>query len=218
MTEKQPFKFILLNAAYTFIVLAIAILAAMVAKIVLNIFLPIDLVADRGGDYSRNFLLAFPIHGVVSAAVFMGVCYFGSKTVGFRTGFRFRQNISTVSFVIQAVLAVIVYYFLFLYMFEWVLNLPTWYLSGFLAAVTGIIDAGNIYNTMSEGFAEIENIYLHYLWLHVLLEIAFIVGSCVLMRFARRHGEKAAEKEHEAQLAELEQEKERIASAKSFKK
>jgi len=218
MSEKQPFKFLLLNAAYTFIVLAIAILAAMATKIIVNLFLPIDLLPDKGGDYSRNFFLAFPIHGLLSSLVFFAVCYIGSKKVGFKTGFRYRTEISTVSFVIQAVLAVIAYYFLFIYMIEWFLNLPSWYLSGFFAALFGLVDAGNIYNTVAEGAAEIENIWiLHYLWLHVILEILFIVGSCVIMRVGRRHGEASAVKEHEAQLAELEQEKERLANAKTLK-
>lgn len=217
MSEKKPLQWILLNAAYTFIVFAAAILAAMVAKLILNLFLPIDLTASQGGDYSRNFLLVFPFHGLLSGAAFLAVCYFGSKTVGFRTGFRYRNQITTNAFVIQAVIAVIVYYFLFLYMFEWWQNLPTWYLSGFLAAVTGIIDASNIYNTVSEGFAEIENIYFHYFGLHVLLELLFVSGSVVLMRFARRRGEMNAQKEHEKQLAELESEKERIANSKTLK-
>lgn len=216
MSEKQPVKFIFLNAAYTFIVFAIAIVASMLTKLVLNLFLPIDLTASEGGDYSRNFLLVFPIHGLLSALAFLGVCYFGSKKVGFNVGFRLRKNISTVSFILQAVLAVIVYYFLFLYMMEWWENLPTWYLSGFLAAVTGVIDASNIYNTVSEGFAEIENLYFHYFWIHILLELLFIIGSVVLMRFGRRKGEKKAQTEHEAQLAELEAEKQRIAGRKSL--
>ena len=182
MTEKQPFKYIVLNTAYIFIVLAVAILAAMASRIILNIFVPIDLLPDKGGDYSRNFYLA-------------------------------------VSFVIAAVLAVIAYYFLFVYMMEWFLNLPTWYLSGALASLFGLVDASNIYNTVAEGAAEIENIWLlHYLWLHVLLELAFIVGACVVMRIARRHGEDSAFKEHEAQIAELEQEKERLANAKTLKR
>ncbi|MBQ3002189.1 MAG: hypothetical protein IJD82_00500 [Clostridia bacterium] len=217
MTEKQPFKFILLNAAYNFIVLAIAILAAMLVKIVLNLILPIDLQPAQGGDYSRNFHLVFPIHGIVSALAFFAVCYFGGKKVGFNTGFRYRTEMSTVSFVISAVLAMIVYYFLFIYMMEWYHNLPTWYLSGALAALTGIIDAGNIYNNVSEGFAEIDNLYFHYFGLHILLEILFIVGAAVVMRIARRHGEQSAVKVHEAQLAELEAEKERLANAKTLK-
>lgn len=216
MSERQPAKFILLNAAYTFVVLSIAIFAAMMAKILLNIFLPIDTLASEGGDYSRNYFLVFPLHGLLSAAAFLAVSYFGSMKVGFKTGFRFRQNISTVSFLAQAFIAVIVYYFLFLYMMEWWANLPTWYLSGFLAALTGIIDASNIYNTVAEGFAETENIYLQYFGLHILLEILFIVGAVFIMRIGRRQGEVKAQKEHESQIAELERERDKIASKKTL--
>ena len=43
MSEKQPLKWIFLNAAYTFIILGLSLAAAMVAKLILNLFLPIDL-------------------------------------------------------------------------------------------------------------------------------------------------------------------------------
>lgn len=216
MSEKQPLKWLFLNAAYTFIILALSIAAAMVAKLILNIFLPIDLASAQGGDYSRNYYLVFPIHGVVSAAAFLLTAYFGGKTNGFKTGFRFRTSISAPVFIIQAILAVIVYYFLFLYMFEWWTNLPTWYLSGFFAALFGIFDASNIYNSVAQGFAEIDNIYFLYFWLHILMEIAFIVITVVLIKLGRTRGEKEAAARHEAQMAELEQEKERIASRKSL--
>lgn len=217
MSERQPVKFVLLNAAYTFVILSVAIFAAMMAKILLNIFLPIDTLASEGGDYSRNYFLAFPAHGLFSAAAFLAVSYFGSRKVGFKTGFRFRQNLSTASFIVQAVIAIIVYYFLFLYMLEWWENLPTWYLSGFLAALTGMIDASNIYNTVAEGYAEIENIYFHYFGLHIVLELLFIAVAVFLMRIGRRRGENRAQKEHEAQLAELESERDKLASSKTLK-
>lgn len=216
MSEKQPIKWIVLNAAYTFIILGLSLAAAMVAKLILNLFLPIDLSSAQGGDYSRNYYLVFPIHGVVTAAVFLLTAYFGGKTNGFKTGFRFRTSISTPAFIVQAILAVIVYYFLFLYMFEWWTNLPTWYLSGFLAALFGIFDASNIYDSVAQGYAEIENIYFLYLWLHTLLEIAFIVVALILVKLGRTKGEREAAARHEAQMAELEKEKERIASKKTL--
>lgn len=216
MSEKQPIKWVLLNAAYTLIILGLSLAAALVAKLILNIFLPIDLMSGAGGDYSRNYLFVFPIHGLVSGAAFLATSYFGGKTNGFKTGFRFRTSISTPVFIIQGVLAVIVYYFFFLYMMEWWTNLPTWFLSGFLAAVFGIFDASNIYSSVAEGYAEIENIYFLYLWLHALLEVAFIALSLFLVKLGRTRGEKEAVARHEAQLAELEKEKERIASKKTL--
>ena len=52
------------------VIAIIAILAAMLVKIVLNLILPIDLQPAQGGDYSRNFHLVFPIHGIISALAF----------------------------------------------------------------------------------------------------------------------------------------------------
>ena len=216
MNEKQPIKWIFLNAAYAFIILALSLAAAMVAKLILNIFLPIELSDGRGGDYSQTYLLSFPIHGIVSAAAFLITAYFGGKTNGFKTGFRFRTAISTPAFIIQGILAVIAYYFLFLYMFEWWTNLPTWYLSGFLAAAFGVFDASNIYSSVAQGYADMNNLYLLYFWLHALMEIVFIIITLVIIKLGRKRGETRAAKEHEKQIAELQQEKELLASKKSL--
>ena len=216
MSEKQPLKWIFLNAAYTFIILALSLAAAMVANQIVNIFLPFETQFKPGGDFSHNYLLAFPIHGVVSAAAFLLTAYFGGKTNGYKTGFKFRVSISTPTFIVQAILAVIAYYFLFSYMFGLWTNLPTWYLSGFLAALFGIIDSNNIFNSVAQGFANIDNLYLLYFWLHALMEIVFIVITVVLIKLGRTRGEKEAVARHEAQMAELEKEKERIASKKSL--
>ncbi|MBR5264331.1 MAG: hypothetical protein IKV50_06520, partial [Clostridia bacterium] len=143
MDKKQPAHWLFLNAAYTFIILAVALVAAMVARWIINPLLPVDLMAAQGGDYSRNFFVVFPIHGIASGLAFLLVAYFGGKSNGFKTCFRFRAAISTPVFILQAILAVVVYYFLFIYMCEWFTNLPTWYLSGFLAAAFGIFDASN---------------------------------------------------------------------------
>ncbi len=216
MNEKQPIKWIFLNAAYTFIILALSLAAAMVAKLILNIFLPIELSDGRGGDYSQTYLLSFPIHGIVSAAAFLITAYFGGKTNGFKTGFRFRTSISTPAFIVQGILAVIAYYFLFLYMFEWWTNLPTWYLSGFLAAAFGVFDASNIYSSVAQGYADMNNLYLLYFWLHALMEIVFIIITLVIIKLGRKRGETRAAEEHEKQMAELQQEKELLASKKSL--
>ncbi len=216
MDKKQPVKWIFLNAAYTFIILTLALVASMVAKLILNLFLPIDLMAGQGGDYSRNFFVVFPIHGFVSGLVFLLAAYCGGKTNGFKTGFRFRISISAPAFVVQAILAVLVYYFLFIYMCEWWTNLPTWYLSGFFAALFGIFDASNIYESVAAGYAEIDNLYLLYLWLHALLELVFIIVACFLIKIGRNRGEKAAVLAHEERLHELQQEKDRIANKKTL--
>ena len=216
MNEKQPIKWIFLNAAYTFIILALSLAAAMVAKLILNIFLPIELSDGRGGDFSQTYLLSFPIHGIVSAAAFLITAYFGGKTNGFKTGFRFRTSISTPAFIVQGILAVIAYYFLFLYMFEWWTNLPTWDLSGFLAAAFGVFDASNIYSSVAQGYADMNNLYLLYFWLHALMEIVFIIITLVIIKLGRKRGETRAAEEHEKQIAELQQEKELLASKKSL--
>lgn len=216
MNEKQPIKWIFLNAAYTFIVLALSLAAAMVAKLILNIFLPIELSDGRGGDFSQTYLLSFPIHGIISAAAFLITAYFGGRTNGFKTGFRFRTSISTPAFIVQGILSVIAYYFLFLYMFEWWTNLPTWYLSGFLAAAFGVFDASNIYSSVAQGYADMNNLYLLYFWLHALMEIVFIIITLVIIKLGRKRGETRAAEEHEKQIAELQQEKELLASKKSL--
>ena len=216
MDKKQPVHWLFLNAAYTFIVLAVALVAAMVARWIINPFLPVDLMAEQGGDYSRNFFMVFPIHGIASGIAFLLVAYFGGKSNGFKTCFRFRVAISTPVFILQAILAVVVYYFLFIYMCEWFTNLPTWYLSGFFAAAFGIFDASNIYESVAAGYAEIDNLYFLYLWLHALLELVFIVGACFLIKVGRSRGEKQAFLAHEARLNELQHEKDRIASKKSL--
>ena len=218
MNEKQPFKWIALNAAYTFIVLAISFLISMLARTVCNLPLAIDEVAAKGGDYSRNYYLVFPIHGLVSAIVFIASAYFISKKFGFSTGFKYRTSISTPAFVVQGIIAILFYIFLFVYMFEMWFSLPTWYLSGFLAAVFGIFDPSNVneYAAKLGGAAEPENLYLLYFWLHIIVEAIFLVGVTVVMRYGRKAGEAQAEKEHQAQLAELQQEKERIANKKSL--
>ena len=218
MNEKKTFGWLVLNAAYTFVSLAVALTASMLARLLCNMVVPVETIARQGGDYSQNYFFVFPIHGLISAAVFLLVAYIISKKIGFSQGFKHRTTISTIEFVIQALLAIVVYLFFFVYMCEWWINLPTWYLSGFFAALFNIFDPGNVnqYAALLSGEPEPERLYWMYIWLHVVLEAIFLVGSVVLMRVARRKGENQAIREHKVQLAELEKEKERLVNKKSL--
>ena len=218
MNEKKTFGWLVLNAAYTFVALSVALLASMLSRIVCNMVIPIETVARQGGDYSYNYYVAFPIHGLVAAIVFLAAVYLISKKIGFSQSFKYRTNITTVEFVIQSVLAIAVYIFFYVYMCGWWGNLPTWYLSGFFASLFGIFDPGNVnqYATLLSGEPEPERLYWMYIWLHAILEVVYLSGAIAIMRLARGKGENQASAEHDAQLAELEKEKERLANKKSL--
>lgn len=218
MSEKKSVGWLVLNAAYTFVAFSVAFLASILARILCNVVIPVETVARQGGDYSHNYFVVFPIHGLISAAVFLCVAYLISKKIGLSQGFKHRTNITTIEFIIQAVLAIVVYIFFFVYMCEMWGNLPTWYLSGFFAALFNIFDASDVnqYAAMLGGAAEPERLYWMYIWLHIILEAVFLIGSVVIMRFARKSGETLAANEHAAQLAELEEEKKRLASKKTL--
>ena len=218
MSDKKSFGWLVLNAAYTFVAFSVALFASMLARTVCNMVIPIETVARQGGDYSHNYLVVFPIHGVVSAIVFLAVAYFVIKKIGFSQGFKHRTTITTIEFIIQAILAIVVYIFLFVYMCELWGTFPMWYLSGFCASIFGIFDPSNVnqYAALLGGEPEPERLYWMYIGLHIAFEAVFLIGSVVLMRFARRKGEKHATEEHAAQLADLEKEKERLVNKKTL--
>ena len=113
MNEQKSFGWLVLNAAYSFVALSVAFFASMLSRILCNVVVPIETVARQGGDYSHNYYVVFPIHGLVSAAVFLLAAYLVAKKIGFSQGFKHRTNITTIEFVIQAVIAVVVFVFFY---------------------------------------------------------------------------------------------------------
>lgn len=198
---------ILTNAGYVLVVVVAAFALAQVVGTVFGWILHPD--TDVKADLSRNYYFAYPIRGLASLVVFLVSLYGFSRTHAYRVAFSLRETATTPVFLIETV-PVLLLVTGVLYRFAWSV-LPSWYLSGALAGLLGIITPHDIYSmtfggTSLEGIMDIDSISLYYIWLQLLLDVAIIVVAVLLMRKARRAGEIAAQKAHDQQLAEMRRE------------
>ena len=201
---------LLTNACYAFVVLAVALVIAWLVGVVVGWIVPADTFISARGDLSHNYYVAYSIRGSAILLVFFVAMYFLSRTHGYRVAFSLREHMTTADFVIETFLALVV----FEAVTYWIMreSLASWYLSGTLAAVFGIIDPSDIYSlsfggTGLESDFTIQNIAIfYYLWLQILLDVVIAVASVFVLRKGRLAGEVAAQKAHEQQLAEMRRE------------
>lgn len=200
-------KRLIVNACYVFIVLMVSFAISGLVMMVLGWIFPPDSIDQARGDLSYNYYVSYPIRGVAGVAVFFIAQYFLSKTHGYRVAFSLRETMTKADFWIETAIGLVVYT-AFIY---WVAYdfLPSWFLSGTLAALFKIINASNIYTTVAGGTVVearigIEQIALvYYLWIQILLDMVIVAASFFVLRKGRRAGEIAAQEAHEQQLAEM---------------
>ena len=201
---------LLTNAAYVFVVLMAAFAVSELIGIVIGWIVPADTLLSSRGDLSHNYYVVYPIRGFVMLLVFFGAMFIFSRKHGYRVAFSHREKMTTADFLIETVIAFVVYEALMYWIAREVL--PSWYLSGTLAALFGVFDATDIYNSAFAGTVlsysfDIEEIALYYyLWLQILLDLLFAIVSIFILRKGRLIGEAAARKAHDQQLAEMRQE------------
>lgn len=198
---------LLINAFYVLFVLVGAFAVSMVFGAVSGWILHTDTLAGAKGDLSHNFYVVYPIRGVVAVVAFFISLYMFSRTHGFRVAFGLRETMTKFDFLVETLPALLVYLIL-IYRFFWS-ALPSWYLSGALASLLGIIDPSNIYalefgGTGIEGSVDLGLLSIfYYLWLQVLLDLVIAVAAVFILRKGRRAGEVTAQEAHDKQLAEM---------------
>lgn len=197
---------LLINACYTLIVFVASFALAQVVGTVFGWILHTDILSSTNWNLSHNYRFVYPIRGVAALAVFFVAVYFFSRTHGYRVAFSLRETMTKADFLIEAVPAVflsnvLLYFFVRTYM-------PSWYLSGSLAAMFRLIDPTDIYKVFGGIYLDpVETLewlsMKYYLWLQILFDVGIAVVAILLMRKGRRAGEITAQKAHDQQLAEM---------------
>lgn len=199
---------LLTNAAYVFVVLMAAFAVSELVGLVVGWIVPADTLLSSRGDLSHNYYVVYPIRGLAMLLVFFGAAFLFSRRHGYRVAFSHREKMTLSDFIIETVIAFLVYEALMYWIAREIL--PSWYLSGTLAAMFGIFDASDVYHSagtvLNVGF-DIEELALYYyLWLQILLDLLFAAVSVFVLRKGRLLGETAAQKAHDQQLAEMRKE------------
>lgn len=200
---------LLTHACYVLIIVISSFAIAQVAGTVCGWILHTDILSSTNWDLSHNFQLVYPIRGVAALAVFLAAVYFFSRIHGYRVAFSLRENMTKSDFLIETVPAVLLanvllYFFVRTYM-------PSWYLSGTLAALFKLIDPTDIYKVFGGNFLDPTETLAwlsmkYYLWLQIIFDVLISVGAILLMRKGRRAGELVAQQDHDKQLAEMRRE------------
>lgn len=197
---------LLLHICYLFLFLVISwVVSRFVGMVAGWIVSPKDL-ADAKGDLRYNYYVAYPVRGLLMLGSFLLSLYLCCRSFGYRDAFRYREAMTRNRFLIEAIPALVLYT-LFVYWFSW-FSMSSWYLSGSLAALFGVIDASDIYRSFEgstlEGLVTVQDISMRfYLWLQILLDILLTIPYALLMYKSRKSGERSAAKAHEKQLAEM---------------
>ena len=195
----------LTHACYVLIVVVASFALAQVVGTVFGWILHPDTTIQA--DLSRNYYVAYPIRGVAALVVFLAAVYFFSRRHGYSVAFSLRETMTRMDFFIETSPALLLVEVV-LYRFAWS-YLPSWYLAGPLAALFGIFNPSDMYGmefggTSVEGLMTIDNIsLLYYLWLQILIDVEIAVVVVLLMCKCRRAGERAAQEDHDKQLAEM---------------
>ena len=195
----------LTHACYVLIVVVASFALAQVVGTVFGWILHPDTAIQA--DLSRNYYFAYPIRGLAALAVFLLAVYAFSRTHGYRVAFSLRETMTRMDFFIETIPALLLVEVV-LYRFAWS-YLPSWYLAGPLAALSGIFNPSDMYGmefggTSVEGLMTIDSVaLLYYLWLQILIDVAIAVVAVLLMWKGRRAGERVAQQDHEKQLAEM---------------
>ncbi len=197
---------LLLHICYLFLFLVISwLISRFVGMVAGWIFTPKELAGAKG-DLRYNYYVAYPVRGLLMLASFLLSLYICCRTFGYRDAFDSRETVSRNRFLIEAVPALVLFT-LFVYWISWQ-TMCSWYLSGTLAALFGLVNASNIYESFSgsilEGTVSISDISVrYYLWLQILLDILLTLPYGLVMYKSRKSGELSAAKAHEKQLAEM---------------
>lgn len=201
---------LLTNAAYVFVVLMAAFAVSELIGVVVGWIFPADTVLSSRGDVSHNYHVVYPIRGLVILLAFFAASFVFSRMHGYRVAFSRREKMTTADFIIETVIGLILFEAVMYWLARTVL--PSWYLSGTLAALFGIFDASDIYSSDLAGTVlsakldfELISLY-YYLWLQILLDLLFAVVSVFVLRKGRLIGETSAQNAHDQQLAEMQQE------------
>lgn len=197
---------LLTNACYVLIIAVSSFVIAQVAGTVLGWILHTDTLSSSNWDLSHNYYVVYPIRGAAALAVFLVAVYFFSRMHGYRVAFSLREVMTKSDFIIETVPAVFLSNVL-LYIFARTF-MPSWYLSGSLAAVFKLIDPTDIYKVFGGNFLDpVETLkwisMKYYIWLQILFDVVISVAAILLMRKGRRAGERAAQQDHDKQLAEM---------------
>ncbi|MCH5183821.1 MAG: hypothetical protein J1E00_06570 [Oscillospiraceae bacterium] len=200
---------LLTHACYVLIIMISSFAIAQVVGTVLGWILHTDLLKDSNWDLSHNYYVVYPIRGAAALAVFLVAVYFFSRMHGYRVAFSLRETMTKSDFIIETVPAVVLadgllYFFAMTFM-------PSWYLSGWLAALFKLIDPTDIYKVFGGVYLDpsetLEWItWKYYIWIQILFDVVIAVAAILLMRKGRRAGEVIAQKDHDKQLAEMRRE------------
>lgn len=201
--EGHPRGGLILNAVYLLLILAIAFFASQIAGVIFGWIFKADTIEATRGDLSRNFRLIYPIHGIFVLIVFYIVAYIGANKLGYNLAYEYKMPMPPKSHTAQSILGIIVFELFSLILIDF---LPSWYLSGPLAALFGFFDPSDVFASELEGTATITKLWLiYYVWLQVILEVIFAVGSYFVLRAGRRSGEARAFEARKQLLEELQQ-------------
>ena len=197
---------LLINACYALIVIVVSFAIAQVAGTVMGWILHTDTLSSTSWDLSHNFYFVYPIRGVAALAVFLIAVYSFSRMHGYRVAFSLRETMTKSDFLIETVPAVLLSNVLLYFLVR--TYMPSWYLSGALAALFKLIDPTDIYKVFGGNFLDpVETLkwisMKYYLWLQLIFDVVISVAAILIMRKGRRAGEIAAQEDHDKQLAEM---------------
>ena len=199
--EEHPRGGLVLNAVYLLLILVIAFFVSQAAGILFGWIFPADTLEATRGDLSRNYRLIYPIRGLVVLAVFYLAAYIGASKLGFSLAYEYKMPMPPKSHMVQAIFGIVVFELLSMIFIDF---LPSWYLSSFLAALFGFFDPTNVFTSDLEGTTTIIKLWTYYyLWLQIILEVIFAVGSYFALRAGRRAGEANAFEARKKLLNEL---------------